>query len=1029
MALEIPASLKSNLRNCQISSIDKVDEYIRSRSKGSCLISLPTGAGKTGVISVVANLITKKNILVITHRRAVCDQLYKNLKGCFFEKIQEGLSETLVTKNVFNGLGDEHSEGIFCTTFQTLDRVDEIFLRKLREKTDVIIIDEGHAEPSNKWSLLVRSFKKSKKIIITATPYRNDLFIFDIDVNHNFIYTFKAGVEDEIIYRPNFESINIENLIAKLSEIFEDYPDAKCIVKCKDFQSIRNYFTYFKNNFSTMAVHEQFKDFNEEHCFVDVPKNISETEYKILIHQKKLDEGIDLPAAKVSVLTYPVGSGRELVQTIGRVVRVFNDYPALVLDTTNQEANAQLWNTYLKFDEYLSNPSSAKKFLKTLDTAKLIENYIDNFPEYSYFETGFRQKFDFKSFEPFRSLEIPLASVCFYKKDGAFSLPNVMEILNWENEREGALSNFKITNDNEGVTYYITFNNSKFLRDSLFFQPSLEITIIKELDGILAIFDSRGRTFSDREDLGIKRTIDANTLFKMASHSDKTITRQANTIALDKSEKRAEGILLKGSNLEEINHPQNNSSYAVSTMIVSNIESNKELSKYYLGVASGRISDQKKYRFSYAEFIQWLEDVNEILKQKNDIKSPFLNSYAQTSIQLPSDSPLACMIDLTDIEGDIEIKYLGKVKTFDNTFFYFTYNQGINIFEPDYFFDCKRFPFNSAYSLNKKINSTNLTYHSSTEKITFIIGDDNTLIANSNPNYTFYLNNVEIPITELFHSANVKLIFDDGITYYNKEFYKILLPTQTGVLNTNIIKNIIPLECLLKPNLTEKDDKHLTSDCFGKDSIFYEIDKMSNIHKGRNNISVEELGEFYDFLPDLDLMLLTDLDKEPADFIVSSPRKIVYIHVKCGTASKRPESPAGAICEVGGQALKNIHHVVSRTPIPFANKTALGNPWRTKDVPSGITLNTRIRLFNKAFDVNANLSDVIELIEKRSVNPIVEKEIWVVVGNSFSRKNFITSLNNRSNIKGKTLQAYQLLDTWFAQASNHNVNLKFFVSE
>ena len=66
---------------------------------------------------------------------------------------------------------------------------------------------------------------------------------------------------------------------------------------------------------------------------------------------------------------------------------------------------------------------------------------------------------------------------------------------------------------------------------------------------------------------------------------------------------------------------------------------------------------------------------------------------------------------------------------------------------------------------------------------------------------------------------------------------------------------------------------------------------------------------------------------------------------------------------------------------------------------------------------------------QRSSNPLVEKEIWVVAGNSFSRKYFLNQFDKIATIDEETIQAYQLLDAWFAQASNHNVNLKFFVSE
>lgn len=129
-------------------------------------------------------------------------------------------------------------------------------------------------------------------------------------------------------------------------------------------------------------------------------------------------------------------------------------------------------------------------------------------------------------------------------------------------------------------------------------------------------------------------------------------------------------------------------------------------------------------------------------------------------------------------------------------------------------------------------------------------------------------------------------------------------PTQTGQMNQNIKKNIIGLPCLKREGLSEKGKQNSNNHYFDENSVFFEIDKMSNIHKG-SNVPLNELGEFYRYLPGLDLMLLTDLGTEPADFIISSANKIVYVHVKCGNSSQ-PASAAGALCEVGGQALKNI---------------------------------------------------------------------------------------------------------------------------
>lgn len=84
MIEKIDQGIWKGLRQCQQESIQVISEYIDSQSKKSCLISLPTGAGKSGVICAVSNYVNYSKVLVITHRRAVCDQLYKQLKGSFF---------------------------------------------------------------------------------------------------------------------------------------------------------------------------------------------------------------------------------------------------------------------------------------------------------------------------------------------------------------------------------------------------------------------------------------------------------------------------------------------------------------------------------------------------------------------------------------------------------------------------------------------------------------------------------------------------------------------------------------------------------------------------------------------------------------------------------------------------------------------------------------------------------------------------------------------------------------------------------
>ena len=95
--------LWDSLRNCQKESIRIALSYLKKpldESANSCLISLPTGAGKSGVISVLSHKATQKRVLVLCHRRAVCDQLIKDISGKFF--IDRAENEDIPLKLVFS---------------------------------------------------------------------------------------------------------------------------------------------------------------------------------------------------------------------------------------------------------------------------------------------------------------------------------------------------------------------------------------------------------------------------------------------------------------------------------------------------------------------------------------------------------------------------------------------------------------------------------------------------------------------------------------------------------------------------------------------------------------------------------------------------------------------------------------------------------------------------------------------------------------------------------------------------------------
>lgn len=466
--LTINDVLWANLRTCQQEGIDTVVKYLyRPISDKSCLLSLPTGAGKSGAICTLAHYSKHKKVLILCHRRAVCNQLAEQLSGAFFSKVAP--AETIKQKAVYRDVKDTSKSGVYVTTFHMLRQMESTALEALKESIDLVLIDEGHAEPSPVWSQLARGLD-AHKVIITATPYRNDLFQFDVDPASSYVYTFNKALRDRILEAPVFETENESNLVIVIGEFLKRYPDAKCIVKCDRFEQIQGYVSLLGKEYNVLAIHEQFKNSGQENRKTSVPSALAESEYQVLIHQRKLDEGVDIPQAKLLILTYPVASGRELVQTIGRVVRTYKGYESKVIEIAT-DTNSKMWENYLEFDQSISSAGDVKSFLNTLDTASLLETYLSAFPDVSYFGATFKRKFDLKAFDPQKSLVIPLASVCFIAKRDHFAMELLGDMFYWNSSKDGEL--VEKFDDIDGMTVLLSvcFRNSKFLRDELFLNP------------------------------------------------------------------------------------------------------------------------------------------------------------------------------------------------------------------------------------------------------------------------------------------------------------------------------------------------------------------------------------------------------------------------------------------------------------------------------------------------------------------------------------------------------------------------------
>ena len=114
------------------------------------------------------------------------------------------------------------------------------------------LIDEGHREPSLKWSLAVREIQSSRKVLFTATPYRNDFNCFEIDKKATFCVSYNELIDFKKNNKPMLRNVRITQKkwgarkIKEFIEKFDDFlkgkkfnNDFKAIISCQNCDDIK----------------------------------------------------------------------------------------------------------------------------------------------------------------------------------------------------------------------------------------------------------------------------------------------------------------------------------------------------------------------------------------------------------------------------------------------------------------------------------------------------------------------------------------------------------------------------------------------------------------------------------------------------------------------------------------------------------------------------------------------------------------------------------------------------------------------
>lgn len=1000
----------------QKKAVQQIQEYLTAftanDSLGACLVHMPTGTGKTGVIACASHFLSEAGcILALCPRVALRDQLSREVSGRFFTKL--GLTDEL-PKTVYNvkkgfppiAAGD-YDASIISMTIQMLfsqkkkfdqDPKKHKLYGTLRKHVGLIIVDEGHYEPALMWSDAIRGIK-APRVIFTATPFRNDLKLFDVSFDHAYSYTFKEATADKTIRKVQFHQRDAKaksSPTAFVNDVVDFYDTQfggqtkkasppRVIIRCDSQAEIRQIgMSLDKAGRSYVLIHENFKDGDSKkpHERKTVPDPSKENAV-FWIHQFKLLEGIDDHRFQLLAIYNEFGNTREIVQQIGRVIRNPEKRANAVGHVLDHSEGRQreLWDGFLRFDALVE-----KEGVQTADFGnKLLKAIQSAVPDVVYLDRRFRAGFQLDQIDPAEELVLP-ATVNVFRKTADFDLSHLVAAIETEYRIQDRDVRVETIGSAE-ILIYLSFRNSPLLRSTAFIECRLGVTILQECGDYLCYFDSGG---------GILELTEAHLAFVDVEELRRLFGKAKNThltsVSLHNSNLGTRAIRSRSFSAARIDEtiPGFDEHSFVCRTAQGYSDHGARIVRRYVGFGRGKITDATKGgRIRFPKYLEWLTEITDVLASKTAAIGDFTRFAARAAI--PTDpEPTSVLLDVAEVRK-----------------FYLTHDvDGAAADEPMELDDACSDVENGSFkvSANGKTCEGRIEFDSKSKRYRIESSDLEELYHSQEPGLNRGL------VRFLNHQQSFRVIpKSEGSFYTLGGFYSPMMRfgPQYDDDQIGLLKVLYPYAALDTIGSEKGQACAADESAWDTNSLFSIIDLLGVGH-GMDDLFGAPNGP--------DIRVCDDMGTEAADFILADTkkRKVIFIHAKgkgSGEASKYAASPLQEVC---GQTTKNLKYYARfGTDIPTRAKKWHSDVWKVTDKkgskkkPTG-RVKKRIREAPSALTTGLQVWNEVRSIIR---DPNAELEVWLFLGRLLSAKSLGEQLRKKKPAAQAKQAAYLLFST------------------
>ena len=315
---------------------------VRSNEREPCLVVLPTGTGKTAVMTLTPFLLPTtlaghvQRVLVLTPSKIVRRQVTQEFKSLKTLRTSRLIRMNMAAPKVGEVEGYRSSENKWdeLRDFDVAVAIPNSVSAHLNQVTappddlfDVILVDEAHHSPAKTWKHVLDAFPNARKIFFTATPYRRDRK--EIAAVLAYAYPLHQALEDGVYQPIEFIPVIADDvgdpnkaLSAVAMRIIEDEREAgrtaRIIIRTDTIgEAERLKGIYESQGLSLDTIHSK-KSFKAVEGIVEAVRSGA---LDGIAAVGMLGEGFDLPELKVAVVHSPHKSLASTLQFAGRISR------------------------------------------------------------------------------------------------------------------------------------------------------------------------------------------------------------------------------------------------------------------------------------------------------------------------------------------------------------------------------------------------------------------------------------------------------------------------------------------------------------------------------------------------------------------------------------------------------------------------------------------------------------------------------------------------------------------------------------